>query len=222
MHPRQKGLRLLHAEGGHELHTTYVAHAEDAPARRLNCAHIRACVTLRISGDIGQGGAWRLQEQAAHGGAKRVVGKRATQRDMRSSPVHHSGTDAGRVPRGLVDAAGNRGGGQQSRFETDSRGGGSGGLALGSIGVNHLKRAGKCSFHWEREVHIGEISCAGRNGSHVYAVGKALRIGAELQDECGVGCRRMGLEVSGASIGGGIHSDNAYGRRISAHCEEPG
>lgn len=141
---------------------------------------------------------------------------------MRGGAGDHGGPDAGRVSRDLIDAPCNRGGGQQGRFETDSGGTGGRGLTLVPVGVNHLECAGKGSLHREGEVYIGEIGCAGSNWSDVHAVGKALRIRAELQDESGIVRRHICLHVAGAIIGGGIDGDIALRRWISSNGEEPG
>ena len=214
--------RLLHPESSNKLHSRTIAHAEDAPACRLNCAYVSAGIALRVCGDVSQSGAWRLQGQAAHGGIESVIGKRAGQRDMRGGAVHDHGADARRIPSGLINAACNRGGGQQGRFETDPCRSGGSAFALGSGGINNLKTAGKCSLYWKGEVHIDEGSCTGSNWSHVDAVGVVLRIGAELQDESGVVCRHIGLHVARAIIGRCVESDIALGHGISAHVEEPG
>jgi hypothetical protein len=67
--------KLLDAEGGDKLHSCAVAHAKDAPARRLLCAYVPSGIALCVGGDVSQRGACRLQEKAAHGRVESVVGK---------------------------------------------------------------------------------------------------------------------------------------------------
>ncbi|HEY2495864.1 MAG TPA: hypothetical protein VGK24_02240 [Candidatus Angelobacter sp.] len=151
-----------------------------------------------------------------------MIRKRAGQRDMSRGAVHDDGTKAWRSPCGLIDAAGDRSCRQQRRFEIDSSGSGTRRFALGPAGVNDLKRTGKRSLHREGKVCIDCAHRVAGKRSDVRAVGKALRIGTELQSKRRVVRRQKGLDVSGAIVGRCIDGNSALGLRISADVEEPG
>jgi hypothetical protein len=90
-----------------------------------------------------------------------MVGKRACQRDMRGGVSHDNGAKAWRISRGLINAASNRGGGEQSRFEIDSGSPSAGYLVREPGSVNDYESAGECSLQRESEVYIGGIAGVG-------------------------------------------------------------
>jgi hypothetical protein len=151
-----------------------------------------------------------------------VIGQSAGQGDVSRGAAHESRADARRVPCSLIDTACNCGGGQQRRFEIDSRGTGTCSFGLAPAGVQNLKRAGKRSLDREGKVHIDGGTRAGGNRSDVHAVGKALRIRAELKNESGVVRRHRRMDISRAIIGTGIDADRALRLRISPDREKPG
>lgn len=154
---------LLHAECGYKLHSRSIAHAEDAPPHRLNWAYIRAGVPLRIGGYVRQGGAWRLQGNAAHGSVESVTGQGTGQGDVSRGAAYENRADTRRISRCLLDAASDGGSRQQRRFEISSGGSSSCYFILVPICVNDLKYPGKCSLHREGKVRIDGSTRASGN-----------------------------------------------------------
>jgi len=151
-HLNSKWIESLHPERRHKLHTAGVAHAEDGPYRQRDRAHVGAGVALCVRGDISQGRARLLCGDKAHCGIESMVGQRAVEHDMRGGIGHDNGAQARRIPRGLINATRDSGGGQQRRFEIDSGFTGAGDLVWEPGGVYDLESAGECSLHWECKV----------------------------------------------------------------------
>ena len=201
---------LLHAEGGHELNAARVTHAEDAPPRRLYSPNVSAGIALRVRCDIGQSRAWSLQEQAAHSGAESMVGKRSRQFDVGRGSGHNGRAAARRAPRCLLDPSGNRGGGQQRRFEVDSCASRGRDCHLAATGVRDLEHAGKRPFKGEDKAEIGGAHRISGKRGNVEASSKGLRIGAELQEQSGVWRLRLVLRATGAVVCRGVKRNGPH------------
>lgn len=148
----------LHPERGYELNAACVAHAEDAPHLQWNRADVSVGVALRVGGDIGQGQACSLRRHVAHCGSESMIRKRAGQGNTRGGIGHDDGAKARRISRGLINAACNRGGGQERGFETGSSGTSAGGLVRESGRVNDRESTGESTLQREGEVYIGGIA----------------------------------------------------------------